>query len=596
MKQKMNVLFIAPYDAMCDAIRKIALSYPAISLTSIVGNEDAGRKIAIEAIAEDYDCIVSRGNTATLIRQSVSIPVIEVRVTLDDVLSSLSVEEKMPQTVAAVGYRSVVSGMKALSQFLPFSLEIFGFDSTDELSNIFTCLRTRGIKTLVCDSITYQEASREGFSAYILQSGDTAYHYALDQVMFLYQSRQSMLEENQLLRRLNKQNSESGTVVFSQDHRLYYSSLSDSSAFLLDFLQNHLQDFDKCDHFHAIKRQSGYQYRISAQRIPVNNQSYYAYFISRRMPDVQSVYKGIRYAEQNEVRGEMNDSVFRIANLESYYTKELDDALGRNSPVLIFGEVGVGKTHLAELIYLNSKYAKNPFVFIDFTLTDSRTWNFLINKNDSPLCDSGSTLFLKNIDALDSGRLLLLLAALEDSEAQKRNRILISCSIRKEGQSAQHLNKTMYQLSCLPIHMFPLREQYRTIENSVQFLLQHFQSTGSIRVQDITPGAMELLLHYTWPHNYLQLIRVIKNAAILASGGKITSNIVSDVLTTEMYFTPAETEQTAGSSLDLSKSLSEINADIVRILLEQKSGNQTLTAKSLGISRTTLWRILKSGK
>ena len=41
------------------------------------------------------------------------------------------------------------------------------------------------------------------------------------------------------------------------------------------------------------------------------------------------------------------------------------------------------------------------------------------------------------------------------------------------------------------------------------------------------------------------------------------------------------------------KKLSEINADIIRILLEQNDGNQSQTAKSLGISRTTMWRMLK---
>ena len=63
-----------------------------------------------------------------------------------------------------------------------------------------------------------------------------------------------------------------------------------------------------------------------------------------------------------------------------------------------------------------------------------------------------------------------------------------------------------------------------------------------------------------------------------------------------MLFTQGETELCANTFLDLIKPLSEINSDIIRILLEQNGGNQSQTAKSLGISRTTMWRMLKAQK
>lgn len=91
----------------------------------------------------------------------------------------------------------------------------------------------------------------------------------------------------------------------------------------------------------------------------------------------------------------MDSSVFGIANLKAYYSQELNQALSRKSPVLILGEVGVGKNHMAEMIYLNSQFTKNPFVFIDFQLINRQTWNFLIGHNESPLCDQSNTLFLK---------------------------------------------------------------------------------------------------------------------------------------------------------------------------------------------------------
>lgn len=45
---------------------------------------------------------------------------------------------------------------------------------------------------------------------------------------------------------------------------------------------------------------------------------------------------------------------------------------------------------------------------------------------------------------------------------------------------------------------------------------------------------------------------------------------------------------------DLNRTLDDINYDIIRIVLQEENMNRERTAKRLGISRSTLWRILKS--
>ena len=596
MSEKMNVLFISPFENMRQTIRKIADLYPNIDTTIRAGNNEDGLRIALDSLDANYDCIISRGNTATLIRQAVSTPVVEVKTTLNDVLGSLSEVTVLPQIVGAVGYSNVLSGMDALRRFLPFELRIYGFDDIAQLESIFRKLRSAGIQTIVCDTITCQMALARGFDAYILRSGEDSIRYAFDYVNLLQQSNRSILEENQLLRRLASVNAEGETVVFSQAHQLYYSSLTQQEAAIFDCLQDRLADFRTTDRFKIIKQHAGYLYRITAKKVVVGGSTYYAYFISRRIPNIQNLHKGIRYAAEDEIQAEMDGSVFGIANLEAYYSQELNHALSRRNPVLIFGEVGVGKNYLAEMIYLNSQFTKNPFVFVDFTLINKQTWGFLIGHNNSPFCDSGNTLFLKNIDALDAQQITQLLAALVEGNVAKRNRILISCSSRRNQATLPSVAKIIDQLSCLTISMLPLRGKYGTIESSTNLLLSDYRNRYSCHVGNPDQEAMALLLHYDWPQNYNQLIRVIGKVATLAGNGPITKEIVFEALTTEMLFTQGETELCANTFLDLTKPLSEINSDIIRILLEQNGGNQSQTAKSLGISRTTMWRMLKERK
>ena len=50
--------------------------------------------------------------------------------------------------------------------------------------------------------------------------------------------------------------------------------------------------------------------------------------------------------------------------------------------------------------------------------------------------------------------------------------------------------------------------------------------------------------------------------------------------------------QEAGEPLDLSQTLDQINREIIRRILAEENGHQSRTAQRLGISRTTLWRLL----
>jgi len=88
-------------------------------------------------------------------------------------------------------------------------------------------------------------------------------------------------------------------------------------------------------------------------------------------------------------------------------------------------------------------------------------------------------------------------------------------------------------------------------------------------------------------------MRVMEKLAFLVGDDAITRQHVSDALRVEISFVQGETPNTAKTILNLSQTLEEINQDIAKIILEQNNGNQSVAAKNLGISRTTLWRMLK---
>lgn len=112
----------------------------------------------------------------------------------------------------------------------------------------------------------------------------------------------------------------------------------------------------------------------------------------------------------------------------------------------------------------------------------------------------------------------------------------------------------------------------------------------------INQDGMHILDSYSWPGNLSQLKRVLEQFVINANGPFISSESVKQMIFSEenRYIEKQRDKGTFNPlSLFEGKTLDEIQQQIITILLKHNGGNKTQTAKQLGISRSTLWRLLK---
>lgn len=128
----------------------------------------------------------------------------------------------------------------------------------------------------------------------------------------------------------------------------------------------------------------------------------------------------------------------------------------------------------------------------------------------------------------------------------------------------------------------------------VNLSLSHTNADGPRTLAGVDDRAMEMLRSFSWPHNYTQFLRVINELTLAAKGPIVSQEEVYGVLGKERYVGVFATQvENTSAPLNLNRTMAEIEADIIRRVVDEKEGNQSAAAKQLGISRTTLWRTLQ---
>ena len=103
-----------------------------------------------------------------------------------------------------------------------------------------------------------------------------------------------------------------------------------------------------------------------------------------------------------------------------------------------------------------------------------------------------------------------------------------------------------------------------------------------------------MLQEFPWEYNYNQLIRAVTELVLGAAAPVIPVYAVKQLLKKEKTSFAPSAAVSGGTGIDVSnKTLEEIDLAVIRHVLNEEGGNQSRAAKRLGISRSTLWRMLQ---
>jgi len=594
MTSKMRILAIAPYAGMEPLLVKLAEEYPDIDLTVTVGDLKKGVEIAQNNFRANYDVIISRGGTAKLIQQSVSLPVIEITTSVHDILRTLKLSGASNGKVAVVGFSNITEKFLSLKEMLPYKIDVFTIDSTEEAVSVLQQLKNDDYHAMLCDMITYTTARGLGMNAFLITSGIESIRDAFNTALLCRSNYNHLRDENHFLRQLIH-GLDTRTVVFTKEGKLFYSTLTEDDTAILDMLHTEINNVPATGKRRFIFKQNNLLYSIQAQRIFSDKLEYVVFYFTTVKTPLAGNKCGISYFNYEEVEKIYFNSIYSVIDSVADLDNTIDQVNQNNYPVIISGEVGTGKEQIAKALYLRSSMKNQPFIQIDCDLLSDKIWGYFLNHHNSPLYGTDNTIFFKNVNALSEQQQKQLLIAIKDTEIYKRNRVIFSCISSSEGTLDSNAMAFVNHLHCFIITLPALRNCPSRIDSIVNLYLNRLNIDMAKQILGVSPDAMEMLRNFDWPFNYTQLSRVMRNLVIMETGPYIHSDDVREALNKERTVTAASLHaKNPAKPLDLSRPLREINKEIVAMVLEAQNGNQSKAAESLRISRTTLWRLIKS--
>ena len=262
-------------------------------------------------------------------------------------------------------------------------------------------------------------------------------------------------------------------------------------------------------------------------------------------------------------------------------------AVGPHTPLACFeGESGTGKHLLALTLHHRSSVAAQPF-----RRADASQW---LASDPEPNSLRGS-LYLERADHLSpTGQALLLqlLKSLDDRPISGFQLLVAShTSLRQLAAQDLYLADLAFRLSAVRFSLPPLRDHREDIAALAQALIARICRRYHRSPAVLAPGALPRLLQHTWPGNVRELASLLESAILVSNDGQLTSDRF------DLPTRPAPQPITNNAAIVIDDYPADLSLDAViqrhiQRTLDLYRGNKLRAARQLGISRSTLYRLL----
>ncbi len=270
--------------------------------------------------------------------------------------------------------------------------------------------------------------------------------------------------------------------------------------------------------------------------------------------------------------------------------------------VLVQGEAGTGKAHIAQALHEASPRRDQPFVRLSCAaLSETLLESELFGHEKGAFVDAderrigklelanGGTIHLHEVGRLPAPMQVKLLRVLQSGEFERvGGREPVHVDVRVTAASQRDLAEEVragrfrddlyYRLNVVSVSLPPLRQRKGDIPALVNHFIELHAAAHAKEIAGVTPGTLSALFAYDWPGNVRELSNVVERAVTSSRSREITAEDLTPVLH------GGRPEESTASALIPGATLFEIEREAILRTLDQCGGSTARAAEVLGVS------------
>ena len=334
--------------------------------------------------------------------------------------------------------------------------------------------------------------------------------------------------------------------------------------------------------------------------------------IIKHLDDKMALMQDLRSSKYKNIKKYdligVSDTILRLK-------EKIERIAAMNSWVLITGENGTGKEHVARLIHMLGKRNDKPFVEINCSAvptelieselfgSEKGAYTGSVKRGKFELANEG-ILFLDEIGDMGLMMQAKLLRVLETGEFSrlggndviKSDFRLISATnkdLQIEIESNRFRSDLYYRINVIPIEVPPLRKRKDDIPLLVNHFVKETVNINGLQEKTVTEELMDIFVNYEWPGNVRQLKNVVERMVVLSEDNTLDIKDAPSILLSGKDSIELDLSNEVYSP-SLKEARDEFEKNFILKALQSTNWNIAQTARVLDMERTYLYRKIKS--
>jgi transcriptional regulator with PAS, ATPase and Fis domain len=630
------VALIAPYEGMAEMAKEICREFEKPLLIE-VGDLQEGLEKGRLLVEKGTEVIISRGGTAQLLKQELTIPIVEIQVTTYDILGALQRVSNRSQKIGIIGFGNVICGSDKLAGLLDLDLTVFTVQKEEEVPEKIEEAKKTKVDVIIGDKVVVSHANKLGYPSILIESGKESVLQSFHEAYRILEVvRSETQKSHEYLSTLNQLKA----VLDSADDQIVILDAGDriqscNPAALRIFKKDEKEIKGAPLFLYPADPLTEMKKKLTPQRnhvafvqgkyllldylpIETDGEKIGTLIVGRSISKLQQAERKIR--KELYLKGHVARYVFAdILSEDENFLKVIHRAKSfssSSSTVLILGETGTGKEMFAQSIHNERFGSERPFVAINCAtlpepLLESELFGYAPGAFTGARKEGkkglfelahGGTLLLDEISETPFNLQSRLLRVIEEREVQPIGddrvipvevRIIATTNrdLLAEVDAKRFRGDLFYRLNVLQLSVPPLRERGKDAYS----LFRHF----ILRLNPKCPKRHVfnkevdgILGEHTWPGNVRELRNLVERFAHLTENFTKNLEEVPEWIREELQ-RPHRIEKSDMEPEARNLNLKELEQLYIKKISESSPIKKTDLAKVLGISRTTLWKKMK---